>query len=125
STFWFVGTVQHSFQKKTSEMVQLMQGSTEANGTATKRLAFYKAALHTIPDHPILGWGVSGWSMYYFHTDDRRVLHYPHTLVLEVAVEQGIVGLVALLNLLVTAFIIINLVYVGLYGCFYFLLTII
>ena len=108
STFWFVGTVQHSFQKKTSEMVQLMQGSTEANGTATKRLAFYKAALHTIPDHPILGWGVSGWSMYYFRTDDRRVFHYPHNLVLEVAVEQGIVGLVALLNLLGTAFIILK-----------------
>jgi len=108
STFWFMGAVQTRFQEKTAEMVGIIQGSSEAQGTATKRLVFYKAALHTIPDHPVFGWGVGGWSMYYFRTDDKRVPHYPHNLVLEVGVEQGIVGLVALLNLLGTAFIILR-----------------
>lgn len=108
STFWFKGRVATRFQEKSSELVGILQGSSEAQGTATRRLVFYKAALRTIPDHPVLGWGVGGWSMYYFRTDDRQVPHYPHNLVLEVGVEQGIVGLVALLNLLGTAFIILK-----------------
>ncbi len=108
STFWFMGTVQQSFRKKTTETIQILQGSSEANGTATKRLTFYKAALHTIPSHPVLGWGVGGWAVYYYLTDKKNVFQYPHNLVLEVTVEQGIIGLLALLNLLGTVFIILK-----------------
>ena len=108
STFWFMGTVQQSFRKKTTETIQILQGSSEANGTATKRLTFYKAALHTIPSHPVLGWGVGGWAVYYYLTDKKDVFQYPHNLVLEVTVEQGIIGLLALLNLLGTVFIILK-----------------
>jgi O-antigen ligase len=51
--------------------------------------------------HPILGLGVGGWSIYYYNED---VLHYPHDFVLEVGAEQGAVGLTILISLVVMLF---------------------
>lgn len=102
SVYWFRGASESKFQYKITELAQIVKGSTEAQGTATERLTFYKAALRAIPEHPLLGWGIGGWSMYYWHEDYR---FYPHNLFLEIGVEQGSVGLIALGILLSAVFL--------------------
>ena len=97
---WVRGEAAHELRTKQEELVMLMQGK-DSKHSAGKRLDFYRGALHGLSVKPVLGWGVGGWSAYYFHTDD---MHYPHNLFLEVGVEEGLLGLAALLALLATAF---------------------
>jgi O-antigen ligase len=99
--YWFRGSTETRFLSKTTELTELAKGSTEAQGTATRRLVWYGAALDAMSRHPVFGWGVGGWSMYYWNQDDR---HYPHNLFLEVGVEEGLLGVAALLVLLGTVF---------------------
>lgn len=96
SSLWWA---QARFQQKTQEMVGILTGSTPGSGSAVERLNFYKIAIAEIPERPILGLGVGGWAVYYHGRDDRE---YPHNLFLLVAVEQGLLGIIALLAFLVT-----------------------
>jgi O-antigen ligase len=50
----------------------------------------------------LTGWGLGGWSYYAL---DRDVPAYPHNLVLEIAAEEGVLGLAALGSLLLTVFL--------------------
>ncbi len=84
------------YKKKTSELVAIWRGET-AVGSAGERLQFYKAALREIPERPILGLGTGGWGVFYTGRDIRE---YPHNLFLLVAVEEGIIGLLALFGFL-------------------------
>jgi hypothetical protein len=84
---------------KMGELEALASGS--PIGTISYRLGFYHSALDVIAQHPILGLGVGGWSIYYYNED---VLHYPHDFVLEVGAEQGAVGLIILISLVVMLF---------------------
>lgn len=93
STFWFYGAEAFRYQYKAAEIVNLVEGDNQAQGTAVERLVFYKAALRLWTDRPALGWGLGGWSNAYWQNDTRE---YPHNLFLEVLVEQGLVGLAAL-----------------------------
>jgi O-antigen ligase len=54
-----------------------------------------------LAQHPFLGLGVGGWSIYYYNED---VLYYPHNMLLEVAAEQGIIGLSIVLLIFVILF---------------------
>jgi O-antigen ligase len=101
STFWFYGQEATRFTSKANEIVALLSGSDQARGTAVQRLGYYHAAFDLWQEHPIAGWGIGGWSMAYWHTDVRQ---YPHNLFLEVLVEQGIVGVTALLFFLYAVF---------------------
>lgn len=94
STFWFYGAEAFKFQYKATEIMNLVEGDNQAKGTAVERLVFYRAAVELWTERPVFGWGLGGWSMAYLQTDTRE---YPHNLILEVLVEQGLVGLVALL----------------------------
>ena len=94
SRHWFYGAEAAKFRYKASEVAALVQGSGEARGTAVQRLNYYSASLDAWTQRPLLGWGVGGWSMAYWHVDDRQ---YPHNLFLEVLVEQGIAGLTMVL----------------------------
>jgi O-antigen ligase len=60
--------------------------------SAGKRLERYEAAGEAIQQRPVLGLGLGGWSLFYRGEDVRD---YPHNLLLEITVEQGIVGLLA------------------------------
>ncbi len=102
SAYWFRGVAQSRLQAKTTELTLILEGSPEASGSATERLVYYHAALEEIPDHPLFGLGIGGWSVYYWNQDMR---HYPHNLFLEIAVEEGLVGLTALLMLLGSVFV--------------------
>lgn len=101
STFWFYGAEAFKFQYKTAEIVNLVEGNSEAKGTAVERLVFYRAALGLWTQRPVFGWGLGGWSMAYWQNDTRN---YPHNLICEVLVEQGLVGLIALLLFLRAVF---------------------
>lgn len=101
STFWFYGAEAFKFQYKAAEIVNLVEGNSEAQGTAVERLVFYRAAVKLWTERPVLGWGLGGWSMAYWQNDTRN---YPHNLVCEVLVEQGLLGLAALLLFLRAVF---------------------
>jgi O-antigen ligase len=77
---------------KAEELSNLAAGH-NPGGTAGKRLEFYDDAVRAFESRPAIGWGVGGWSQFYYHEDKRG---YPHNLFLEVAVEQGAVGLLVL-----------------------------
>jgi O-antigen ligase len=70
-----------------------------SSGSAGERLSFYRATLAAIPNQPILGTGIGSWSTFYYGNDQRN---YPHNLFLEIAFEEGFVGLFAFLALLVS-----------------------
>ena len=84
------------YTAKAGELKQLFTEGT-ASGTSAKRMDFYRATLSAIPDHPFLGTGIGSWSTFYFGNDQRN---YPHNLFLEIAFEQGLIGLTAFLALL-------------------------
>jgi len=94
SAFWFYGNEASRFSYKADEIVALIQGSEEARGTAVQRLVFYRAAFNGWRQRPVFGWGIGGWSIFYWHSDYRA---YPHNLFLEVLVEQGLAGIAFLL----------------------------
>lgn len=94
STFWFYGAEAFKFQYKATEIINLVEGNSEAKGTAVERLVFYRAAMELWTERPAFGWGLGGWSMAYWQSDTRN---YPHNLICEVLVEQGLAGLIALL----------------------------
>lgn len=92
------------YRDKIDELVMLSHGK-DTSGSAEKRLEFYRAAIDEFPQHPILGIGLGGWSTYYYGRDERA---YPHDIFLEIAVEQGLVGLLAFGAFLVTIFLAIH-----------------
>lgn len=101
STFWFYGEEASKFQYKAAEIVNLVEDNSQAQGTAVERLVFYRAALQLWSQRPVAGWGLGGWSMAYWHMDERV---YPHNLIFETMVEEGLLGLAALLLFLYAVF---------------------
>lgn len=81
------------YQHKLSEFIQLSEGQ-QTEGSGGKRLVYYRAALREITERPIVGLGVGGWSIYFFGRDQHA---HPHDLFLEVATEEGAIGVAALL----------------------------
>lgn len=66
--------------------------NTDAGGTGNERVIIWKNTLNMIKEHPLLGIGTGS-----FHTvvpyKPNEPYRYPHNLILEVMVEQGIPGL--------------------------------
>lgn len=95
--FYFLrGMGNGKYSEKVSELMALSQGQ-ETAGSGGERLAFYRAALHEIPQRPLQGIGIGGWSVFYYGMDARR---YPHNLFLEVGVEEGLIGILGLCTFL-------------------------
>jgi O-antigen ligase len=82
---------------KKAEIEEVLRGSSTPTYTAGRRLTLYRWALGMFAEKPLTGWGLGGWSYYVL---DRDVPAYPHNLVLEIAAEEGVVGLAALGTLL-------------------------
>jgi O-antigen ligase len=108
----FRGRAEARLQQKISELKEIATRSSAVQGSAVQRMTLYKDAIQAIRDRPILGWGVGGWIRFFNHTDfldlprppeghfktgHVHYEHYPHNLFLEVGVEEGFVGLAALL----------------------------
>jgi len=62
------------------------------------RLDYWKLSLEIIKDNPLIGIGMGGFSSYH------KVEVYPHNIILEFAVEGGVVGLLVLGSLFVVMF---------------------
>ena len=84
-------------QQKGNELSALMHGTLDAGGTTSKRLEFFKSSAAAFVQEPFIGLGLAGWGNFYYG-DNRSA--FPHCFVLEVAAEQGLPGLIALLGLL-------------------------
>ncbi|MGH9686180.1 MAG: O-antigen ligase family protein [Candidatus Acidiferrales bacterium] len=80
------------YNSKLTEIEDLVEGKA-ASGSAVKRFTYYRETLAAIPSHLLLGGGIGSWSVFYYGTDERG---YPHNLFLEVAFEEGLLGLAAL-----------------------------
>jgi O-antigen ligase len=90
---------------KQNEVVSMTSGSTATDGTIARRLDFYNSALDAVAQHPFTGLGLGGWSVFYSgQVGGQKVWTYPHDLLLEVASEQGLLGLALLLGLLASLF---------------------
>jgi len=76
--------------------------SERARGSNKQRLDFYQASLAIIQEHPVLGVGTGGFTRAYADktrgTDSFQTRN-PHNEYLHIAVQLGLVGLVALLYL--------------------------
>jgi len=95
-------SAQAKFATKRAEIEEVLRGSSTPTYTAGRRLTLYRWALEMFAQKPLTGWGLGGWSYYAF---DRDVPAYPHNLVLEIAAEEGVMGLAALGTLLLTVFL--------------------
>ena len=84
------------YTAKASELETMLTGGS-TSGSAGKRVNFYRATLEAIPNQPLLGTGIGSWSKFYYGNDQRN---YPHDLLMEIAFEEGLVGLAAFLALL-------------------------
>lgn len=96
SAFWMESLpgMHSKFVEKTDELGLMLQGG-GATGTAGERYSFDLSAWHAFLEKPFVGWGVGGWSTLW-HFTDGRIVTYPHDFILEIASEQGLVGLAAL-----------------------------
>ena len=90
---------QEKFRTKKAEIEEVLRGSSTPTYTAGRRLTLYGWALEMFAKKPLTGWGLGGWSYYVF---DRDMPSYPHNLVLEIAAEEGVIGLAALGTLFLT-----------------------
>lgn len=86
------------YNSKLSEMVDLVEGKA-ATGSAVQRLQFYRQTLNALPSHPFLGGGIGSWGVFYYGMDKRA---YPHNLLLQIAFEQGLLGVCAMGFFLIT-----------------------
>ena len=97
---WNLPGTHSKFAAKAAELTTAIQGDA-LPGTADQRYSFSTSAWEAFLNKPVLGWGAGGWSTLW-HYSDERVVTYPHNFVLEIAAEQGLLGL-SVLGLLFVA----------------------
>lgn len=79
--------------EKKQELKAFIGGSNDPGGTLEQRLDYYQSAFQAFSEHPLTGVGLGGWTVYYHGIEKPD---YPHNIVLEVAAEQGFLGLTVL-----------------------------
>lgn len=92
---------------KENEIISMISGSNATHGTVAERLAFYKSAVGAVKQHPLAGLGLGGWSVFYSgeYIEGQRAPVYPHDFLLEIASEQGLLGLALMLAFLASLFL--------------------
>ena len=85
--------------EKASELRLTLDRLYHPSGTAGQRYSFAESAWQAFLSRPLIGWGAGDWSRRW-HYSDGRIVKYPHNFVLEIAAEQGLVGLAVLFCLL-------------------------
>jgi O-antigen ligase len=92
SLSWLQNFAPGKVEGKKEELAKLLEFS-NPGGSAGGRLELYSKALEGFAEKPFMGWGLGSFSVYETGVDTRE---YPHNLVLQIAMEQGLAGLVAL-----------------------------
>lgn len=67
------------------------------------RWRFYESAWNAFLENPVSGVGTGGWRAFYTGPDTTQRSFYPHNLLLEIAAENGLIGLFALSAFLLAA----------------------
>ena len=98
---WKLPATHSKFAAKAAELSTASKG-VPLPGTADQRYSFSTSAMNAFLAKPLLGWGAGGWSTLW-HYSDERVVTYPHNFVLEIASEQGLLGLSVLALLFLAA----------------------
>src|SRR5260370_29813422 len=93
---------QGKFATKRAEIEEVLRGSSTPTYTAGRRLTLYRWALEMFPQKPLTGGGLCGVGD---HDLERDIPAYPHNLVLDIAPEEGVMGLPALGPLFLTLFL--------------------
>jgi O-antigen ligase len=88
--------------EKQLELEAFAGGARNPGGTMEQRLDYYRSAISAFCEEPLLGLGLDGWTVYYYGFEKSD---YPHNIVLEVAAEQGLVGVAALLAFIVAVWL--------------------
>jgi O-antigen ligase len=94
-------SAERKVELKQQELSSFLTGSWHTGGTIGARVNFAGSAIEALKEHPIFGLGVGGWSIYY---SEEQLYRYPHDFVLEVAAEQGLLGVSLLSALLLVLF---------------------
>lgn len=89
---WVSSGAEAKVEGKKEELMKMLTFS-DPGGSAGQRLTYYKLAATAFTEKPVLGWGLASFSMYAIGRDERL---YPHNLILMIAMEQGLLGLLAL-----------------------------
>ncbi len=79
------------YNSKVGQIADIFEGK-PTTGSAAARLTFYHQTWDAIPTHLLLGGGIGSWSVFYYGADERG---YPHDLFLQIAFEQGLMGIAA------------------------------
>jgi O-antigen ligase len=87
------------FAIKMQQLTMTLEGAAPS-GTIEKRIDYSGSAWRAFLSKPFLGWGAGGWSTLWHNSDPHIVLTYPHNFILEIAAEQGLLGLLPLALLL-------------------------
>ncbi len=84
-------------------IVQRITSFTLESRTVTERLTFYKDAFSIFKHYPFLGIGGGGWPYVYGEYQSYRYLsNSPHSFLLHLMVEAGILGILVFLFLVIT-----------------------
>jgi O-antigen ligase len=86
---------QAKIAEKKQELKAFAGGSSDPGGTMQERLEFYRSAASAFTVKPLLGVGLGGWTVFYYGYEKPG---YPHNILLEVAAEQGVIGLTVLVG---------------------------
>ena len=102
------GYVGDQRELSTLRRLETLVSGNDFGGSAETRLDMWRACFQVWPEKPVFGHGLGSFSVLYQNVDERL---FPHNMVLELAVETGLVGVVLLMLLLLVAFR--NLVFQG------------
>jgi O-antigen ligase len=85
-----VKRIEYTFTQKTTNDQAVLLGR-KVDTSTTARLEYMKAAVDAFYDHPVLGWGVTGW-------------HFMDSQYFRTLVETGLIGITAFIVLLFKVF---------------------
>lgn len=88
----------------------LKRTSNVLDTSSQKRLEYYKVAITTILDNPLLGIGLGNWKIHSIKSespvyDDYQIPYHVHNDYLEVAAEIGIIGMIFFFGIYVYLFL--------------------
>ena len=103
----------NSFLFKNQASLNVIQRSTSLNDESTnQRLRFYKAAIQSIIQNPVLGIGIGNWKIHSIEYDkpfmeDYKVPYHVHNDYLEFIAELGIIGFILFFGIFVWLFFLV------------------
>lgn len=108
-----IGITINSILFKSEASLNVLQRSTSLNNESTnQRLRFYKAAIQSIMQNPVLGIGIGNWKIHSIEYDkpfmeDYKVPYHVHNDYLEFIAELGIIGFILFFGIFVWLFFLI------------------